>query len=386
MAEDIQAHSLRILVLTKNPVSDGVGGELLMHRHIKASPPAWQFYFHHLGDGTIQTSPFFRRLHHGSRRRERLLNAWDACNGTSVRLTPILELCARVKPHLLYTIADGPLTFRVRQAAGRLGLPWVAQLNDWFPGGLDTPDQLEPLIAKAYLRLMRDSTRLLCFSEEIREAAASLPQARVLYPIPEPFTPIDPVKPETHALFAGRFDHFLGPEMKSLLRAVLGRDTPNHLRIIGPNADWDDETHSLVRGTLIYQGMKKGRDLHRELASASCLLVLAPFGEDRSHIARYSFPSKIPEYCQHDRPILVWGPKESSSIRWAQRTGAALIVDSPDPQLVLNAIERLSQDTQLVSSLTTAAGQEARTRFQPQALQNIFETTIREAISSKSPV
>jgi hypothetical protein len=379
MTEQPSGAGLRILVLTKNPVNDGVGGELLMHRHIRAAPREWEFRFQHLHDGTIRTSPLFYRLRRGSRRRERICNAWDACRGASVKLGPILQLCATYRPHLLYTIADGPVAYRVAQAAQRTGTPWIVQLNDWFPAGLDVPHRLEPMIVSAYQRLLRAGTRLLCFSEEIREAAGCPPTARVLYPIPEPFALTEAPPPAGHALFAGRFDHFLGPEMKSLLRMLRQQGSPSRLRIIGPDADWDQETRDLVKDTEIYQGMKKGPGLHHELASAGCLLVLAPFESRRRHLARYSFPSKIPEYCRHKRPIVVWGPEESSSVQWARRSGAALAVNSSDPAQVLAAMDQLAADPGLVASLVAAAGCQAETIFRAETLQAIFEQSVREA-------
>lgn len=377
------ARPLRILVLTKNPVEDGVGGELLLHRHIRASPANWQYRFHHLGDGTLQPSTLFSRvIHRCSRRYTRLLTAWDACKGISVQLKPLLHLCAEYKPDLLYSIADGPVAARVAQVSKRTGIPWVAQLNDWFPTGLDVPRKLEPLIANSYRTQLHSAAALICFSPELFEAADKPANGRVLYPIAETVALDTAPSPGSHLLFAGRFDHFLGPEMKSLLRLLQEKQQTDLLRILGPDAHWDNETRLLINHTSIYHGMRKGRELHRELATAGALLVMAPFGPERAHIARYSFPSKIPDYCGHSRPIIVWGPETCSSVRWARRSGAALVVNSSDPSQVLRAMHELATDPARAAAHVAAARQEAATTFRAENMQSTFEQSILAAVTT----
>jgi hypothetical protein len=370
---------LKVLVLSTHPVGDTVGGELLLHRHIQKAPPEWTFLLHHLDHRNIRRPFWVRHLHRLPRRFQRMLNALDAWNGASVRFRDLAQLCRRHAPDVLYTIADGPVALRAWQLSRRTGIPLVAQLNDWHPGGLDIPQRLARLAAGRFRQMLRESAVALCFSEEIRLAAGAPPCARVLYPMAEERSVPCTGSPGNHALFAGRFDHFLGPEMKSLVRAAEASGEPGLLRIIGPNAHWDRETRDLLGKSALYGGLLKGDALHRELHTSLALLVLAPFGREQEHIARFSFPCKIPEYCRHERPILIWGPEYCSSVQWARRTGAALAVTSPDPGPVLEEIRRLRREPDRAVAYAQAAKQQAETTFNPLILQDIFNRALADA-------
>lgn len=382
MLRDIRP--LKILVLSTHPVGDTVGGELLLHRHIQKAPPEWTFLLHHLDHRHIRRPFWVRHLHRLPRRIQRILNALDAWNGVSVRFRDLARLCRRYSPDLLYTIADGPMALRAWRLSKRTGLPLVAQLNDWHPGGLDIPQRLARMAAGRFRKMLRESAVALCFSEEIRQAAGDPPCARVLYPMAEEASLSGPGSLGSHALFAGRFDHFLGPEMKSLARAAEASGESGLLRIIGPNEYWDLETRNLLGNSALYGGLLKGDALHRELHTALALLVLAPFGREQEHIARFSFPCKIPEYCRHGRPILIWGPEHCSSVQWARRTGAALAVTSPDPGLVLEEIRRLRREPERAAVYAQAAKQQAETTFSPLVLQGIFNQALADAAQTRS--
>jgi hypothetical protein len=257
----------------------------------------------------------------------------------------------------------------------------ITNYNDWFPGGVDVPDRLRGLVTARFQRLCRESAAALCFSPGIRQAAGGGEHAFVLYPIPEdqPLPTGVPIAP--HALFAGRFDHFLGPEMNSLVRALRERDRTSLLRIIGPSATWSGETRGLIEGTSIYGGLLKDEPFRRALAAASVHLVLAPFGSESEHIARYSFASKIPEYCRYGRPIIVWGPEYCQAVQWARRTGAAFAVTDSDPDRLIARIEGLVARPKEGAPCIAAALREARTTFDPASLQGVFNGAVERALS-----
>lgn len=375
--------ALRILVLTTHPVADAVGGELLLHRHISRSPRDFVFHLRHLGQSPLVKRKWTAHVHRLPRRIQRLFNAWDALSGMSIAAAGLESLCRRLNPDVLYTMADGPVAMRAWTLSKKTGVPLIAQLCDWYPVGMDIPMKLEPPVVSRFRNMLRSCAVTLCMSEEIRLAAACPPNARILYPAPDGHGIPSAVTTSHALLFAGRFDHFLGPEMKALLGCVRSSGQEPNLRIIGPSEHWDDATKTLIRGTKIYGGLLKDAPLHTAIQSAAALLVIAPFGKEREHLARYSFPCKIPEYCRHGRPIIIWGPDYCSSVAWAKRTGAAITVTSADPAAVLKEMDRLSADPGQAADYARAALREAHTSFDPRNLQSIFEQAIRDAAALK---
>jgi glycosyltransferase involved in cell wall biosynthesis len=100
--------------------------------------------------------------------------------------------------------------------------------------------------------------------------------------------------------------------------------------------------------------------------------------------ARYSFPSKLTEYCRYERPIVVWGPEFAACVAWARKADGAVVVTDPDPAAVISALDRLAGDPALARRYSDASRRMAETEFNPQTLQAIFESALDRALGRKS--
>jgi hypothetical protein len=59
-----------------------------------------------------------------------------------------------------------------------------------------------------------------------------------------------------------------------------------------------------------------------------------------------SFPSKLPEYAQFGKPIVIWGPEYCSAIHWGREGDRALCITEASPKVVVAALQNLSVDPQ----------------------------------------
>lgn len=54
-----------------------------------------------------------------------------------------------------------------------------------------------------------------------------------------------------------------------------------------------------------------------------------------------SFPSKLPEYAQVSKPLLIWGLDYCSAIRWGRKGDRALCVTDENPNVLVSTLEKL---------------------------------------------
>lgn len=116
-------------------------------------------------------------------------------------------------------------------------------------------------------------------------------------------------------------------------------------------------------------------ELHISRAGTGALLVTLPFHASQRRHLRTHFPSKLIEYTNHNRPIVVWGPASSSTARWASSTYLpALHCDLRDPTSMLDQLadwlaERASQPSQELD-------RRPQPPFDPEQIHSCFEESL----------
>jgi glycosyltransferase involved in cell wall biosynthesis len=93
-----------------------------------------------------------------------------------------------------------------------------------------------------------------------------------------------------------------------------------------------------------------------------------------------SFPSKLTEYAQYGKPLVIWGPSYCSAIKWGKEGARALCVEDPDPLAVVAAVERLRSSPAEYERLSARARHAANTEFFPELLQQKFVSALEDAI------
>jgi glycosyltransferase involved in cell wall biosynthesis len=124
-------------------------------------------------------------------------------------------------------------------------------------------------------------------------------------------------------------------------------------------------------------------ELVYELRKASALLVAMSFNQQDKMRMQTSFPSKIVEYCQFGKPIIIWGPDYCSAVHWGRKYQAALVVTSPLVEDLVQAIAELSNQPKEQIRLGNKALEMARGMFNPEKIQQQFVNSIDQLTASK---
>ena len=99
------------------------------------------------------------------------------------------------------------------------------------------------------------------------------------------------------------------------------------------------------------RGWVSQNELHDVLADADLLFLPFSFSESARYAVERAFPSKTADYLAAGRPILVFGPRYSSLVRYAEEQGFAEIVDEFDESLLAHGIQRIFSDSAYRSQL-----------------------------------
>jgi hypothetical protein len=85
-----------------------------------------------------------------------------------------------------------------------------------------------------------------------------------------------------------------------------------------------------------------------------------------------SFPSKLPEYAQFGKPIVIWGPEYCSAIHWGREGDQSLCVTDENPRVLVSSLEKLKDSSQNLKYYGQKAKVASRTEFDPTIIQNKF--------------
>jgi hypothetical protein len=97
-----------------------------------------------------------------------------------------------------------------------------------------------------------------------------------------------------------------------------------------------------------------------------------------------SFPSKLPEFTQFGKPIVIWGPEYCSAVQWARPGHRALCVTDPNPTALRRALERLAASPAEQERFALSARGAAQGDFNPERIQAQFLCALREAVCSRN--
>lgn len=384
----------RILYVSSLPAANSTSGALLLHRHFSLAETRFEIFHAHdslkLAEDVrhfrVPLRPAYRRVQ--STRWFKFIWSLNHGLGCSVAPSDLDALVRRLKPEAILTVAEGPLMAPVRRLARRSRLPLVTVFHDWASNWLPAPPWVKRLVDRQIRRLARSSRVNLCVSHAFRAELGPAVESWFLPPIPAaeptPSTHAPDVRasvPSFTAVYAGVMHHLYRDEIDGLARALHAQGDTTLLRAYGPQApaqgilaDGPPEARA------IYGGFLKGESFERTLSTADALVVISPFGAEWRKIAQFSFPSKIPEYCRFGKPLVLWGPADSTAAEWARVSGAALTVTDPSPVAAANALRRLREAPELRAQLANSAKRAAATTFHPGRLQQVFERSLLYAM------
>lgn len=371
----------RLLYVAPRPALPTTSGQVVMHRHLSALGETYEITSAHLeSGGQLSLSRPYVRLH--ASRFTRWAETLNVVCSFAVPARQLRPLVAQAD--LVLVVAESPVFAPTVAEARRQGVPVVAIVHDWSPVWLNIPHRLRSLADARFLAACQRCTFTLSVSQELADALGGGPRHRLLYPIPEAAPAMPPAVPPAgfHAVYAGVFHYFHAGEVSGLCDELLRRNRSDLLRLYGPPPDWSSAYAQPVRRGNFHAGFAPRAELPGRLAAAGALLVVCPFATQLSPFSKYSFPSKLTEYCRFGRPIVLWGPEYAAAIRWARESRAALVITDPKPAAVAEALLELERQPDLGAQLGQAARAAAATTFAPERLQAIFEDTLRDALAA----
>src|SRR5262249_16840981 len=159
------------------------------------------------------------------------------------------------------------------------------------------------------------STTALCVCKQMRRQLKEHPHAEVLFPIPD----FSSASGSAKAIFANgnsrtfrvRYGGNLaeyGPMLGEALVSVA--DLPRvRLEIRGNRPQWPVSLQERMKRSGNWLDFVSGRQWHSWLQSSDAFLVPMVFDPAMRRRMETSFPSKLPEFTQFGKPIVIWGPE-----------------------------------------------------------------------------
>lgn len=118
---------------------------------------------------------------------------------------------------------------------------------------------------------------------------------------------------------------------------------------------------------------------------ADVLFLPLAFESPIPEVVQSSAPAKLGEYLASGRPILAHAPRGSFVSEILKKHEAALVVDEPEPKLLVAALDRLGRDAQLTARLAANARLLAAA-FHVDKARDAYATALAMAVSKKGPI
>ncbi len=93
-----------------------------------------------------------------------------------------------------------------------------------------------------------------------------------------------------------------------------------------------------------------------------------------------SFPSKLIEFAQFGKPLVVWGPEYCSAVEWARINKLALCVTDESPVVLLHALNNLASSKSDQERYASAAAQAASSTLSPITIQSSMLKILKQAL------
>lgn len=274
------------------------------------------------------------------------------------------------------TVAHGDGFYAAQRFAKKHGLPLMVFFQDWWPDMAEVPKPLVKLLDKQFMGLAKSCSLGICVCEGMKRALGGGENLQVLPPIPaERARPLKISPPKKNdfkfkILYSGNLDLY-GWMLLQALRVFRNHPTIQ-LQVRGSNPSWSEEAKKEMRDAGLWLDFAPRSELDTWLKSADAFLVPMVFEEKYRRRMETSFPSKLIEFAQFGKPLVVWGPEYCSAIQWAIDSGLGLCIREESALKLFTAVVSLSQNFNLRSSLDEDACNAASDEFNSRTIQEEF--------------
>jgi hypothetical protein len=285
----------------------------------------------------------------------------------------------------ILTVAHGDAFMAAQRIAKRSSKPLISIFHDWWPDLGVQNSILRKRIERDFISLYRSSDLALCVCEGMRERLGNHVNSHVLFPIPGAGPPSGtqlklPLNAVVKILYSGNIGDY-GDMLRGLL-AVTQAETRVKVQIRGNATTWpkQDVDFYTARGSLLPFAPRQ--ELEEWLSTADMYLVCMSFNPCLRVRMETSFPSKMVEYAQFGRPIVIWGPAYCSAVKWGQAGDKAICVTEECPNALLLKLKQVADSPRQYLHFCERSLSAARGEFSHENIQSKFDKLLREILST----
>jgi hypothetical protein len=304
---------------------------------------------------------------------------WDA---------PAWRAAQNFKPELVLTVAHGDGCHAAARLAKRTQLPLVTFFHDWWPDLV--PRWLRADEELQFRRLYATSHVAFCVCNGMRQALGDHPNAPILSPIPGAVmegrcgrTNARQVSP-FNVFYSGNLREY-GPMLQDALQTL---QSEHHVRleVRGMSPQWPAAFLKEMAAAGLYHEFAPRPELEKWLEEADAFLIAMSFEPAMRQMMMTCFPSKLLEFAQFAKPLVIWGPEYSTAIRWGRENDRALCVKERNPHALKDALVKLSRQREEQRRLAKQALEAAQTEFDHVTIHETFLRAIEKVIQRSEEV
>jgi glycosyltransferase involved in cell wall biosynthesis len=370
---------IRVIFISSVRPEPTSAGQIILYRHF-CNRPEFDLELYGFEPRKISVRMFFRRVLGKIAQFggifETLVNcAWVLWKGRWIDE----DLPTKVEHDqktIVGTVAHGDGFYAAQRFAKKHSLPLVVFFQDWWPDMAGDPKPLVKLLDKRFQDLAKSCSLGICVCAGMKKALGGGENLQVLPPIPTENNLIQTSKIEPSnrekfkVVYSGNLDLY-GEMLLGALRVF--KDHPTiQLLVRGANPRWTDNAKREMRDAGLWLDFAPRAELDAWLQSADAFLIPMVFEEKDRRRMETSFPSKLIEFAQFGKPLIVWGPEYCSAAQWGRNNNSALCVICADSKKLLDELESLSNSGDKLEKLASATRRVRNDEFNPLSIQERF--------------
>lgn len=369
------AETIHVIVISSVRPEPTSAGQIILHRHL-VNQPGITLEIHGSEPKRPGLSRLIRRVagRLGKTRLHRWVeDFWILWDGRWID-PELPATVAHPQRSIVLTVAHGDGFMAARRFAERHKLPLVSIYHDWWPDMVEAHQPFKRILDWRFKSMAHESATAFCVCEGMREALGAVVNPVILPPLsaivsvttPSPRVLLQPSK----VLYFGNLSDY-GSMLGDALEESL-KHPDILLQVRGANPAWSDERKTRMRANGRWLDFAPREELDEWLASADAFLVPMVFDPEMRRRMETSFPSKLIEFAQFGKPIVVWGPGYCSAVRWAEDGDKGLCVTETEPTRLIEALHEIRRDTSRWHHLAQQALNEAAGPFAARHIQSEF--------------
>ena len=289
-----------------------------------------------------------------------------AANGLGlglVALRAILEI-RRKRIEALITIVQGRYYLAAALAAWATGTPHITIVHDNFVSVNSSSSNFSRRGLR-YLagKTLRSAAHIYAVSPEMQSLV--LRECGVESEIQLPSSALSPRRAEDQAqishegcpiiLFAGTMGYTVRDCLDLLADLIASGQVKAKLHLCTAMTETELQTFGRNCHEIVCRGWVPQPELQEALSSADILFLPYSFLESSRETVETAFPSKIADYLAAGKPILVFGPRYSSLVRYASKQAFAEIVGEFSSTALVHGIQKIVLSTLYQKKLAARA-------------------------------